>query len=154
MSDTEQSVTEKQPDIKQDPVEEQQSEAKSANIVQSLKNIPSKISTDIEEGKGNTVIVAIQNAINTGINSIFSSCRIIILQQLLLPEKTKDKIAKTIYVIAFILFVVEVFMIVFDCSIANICLAAECLLAAAIADNILHKGTATKKRKTRSDEYL
>lgn len=124
-------------------------------ILQSIKSIPSKISEDIDSDKGSTFAMTIQQGIVGSIGAIFSSCRILILQQLLLPEKTKDKITMTIYIIAAVVFILEIAMLILKCNIATISLAVESLLAAAVADNLLHRGaSATKKRKSHSDEYL
>lgn len=124
-------------------------------ILQSIKAIPSRISEDIDSDRGSTIVMTIQHGIASSIGSIFSSCRILILQQLLLPEKTKDRITMTTYIVAGVVFVLEIIMLIFKCNIATISLSIESLLAAAIADNLLHRGvTTTKKRKSHSDEYL
>ena len=134
-----------------------------AKIKEQIKNLPEKIATDIEDGKGNKIIESLQKSITAGIQAIFSSCRILILQQYLLSEKTRDAITMNCYVVAFIIFVIEGLSLFFELSVGAILLALEAVLAAFIADKLIHntqskepsqKKKQQKKKESFSDDYL
>lgn len=77
-----------------------------SSIKESARGIPSKASSAIRDGKGNTIIEKLQKLLADVICSVPSSCRLLILNQLLLSTNDKGKISRSCMFIGAILFLV------------------------------------------------
>lgn len=126
-------------------------------LKESLTSMPTKISEDIDNGKGDILVTNIQSSISGGIQSIFSSCRIIILQQLLLSKEARKNVSVNIYLTAAILCGIITISLILSFDLLDVVLLGETILAAFIADQMINKSQTKSNQKVKKpdeDDYL
>ena len=148
------------PESKQEQEQEQSTQAGAftpKKLKESFTSLPTKISEDIDNGKGDILVTNIQSSISGGIQSIFSSCRIIILQQLLLSKEARKNVSVNIYLTAAILCGIITISLILSFDLLDVVLLGETILTAFIADQMINKSQTKpnqKDKKLDEDDYL
>ena len=146
------------PESEQEPEQSAQASAFTPQkLKESLTSLPTKISEDIDNGKGDILVTNIQSSISGGIHSIFSSCRIIILQQLVLSKEARKNVSVNIYLTAAILCGIITISLILSFDLLDVVLLGEAILAAFIADQMINKSqnkSNQKAKKLDEDDYL
>lgn len=112
-----------------------------------VADLPNKVNTAIEEGKGNSLIESIQDVIYQLITSVFNSCRLASLQMCMLTATQKKKIVKTIYLSAGIVAVGSLIELVWELSFTPVVYALSIMLSAYLADLLLQSSDLQKITK-------
>lgn len=135
-----------------------------SDIGAKVASIPKSVQQSIDDGDGDGVIQAIQDMIRITVTAVFSSCRIISLRVCLLSNDDKNAICRVAYAISLFLLAVFIIVLFISFSWSTVLLGVECLLAAFVADRVIHathvdllrKGTknrTTVSRKSQQSQY-
>lgn len=135
-----------------------------SSIKESVRGVPSKASSAINEGKGNTVIERLQKLLADAICSVPSSCRLLILNQLLLSANDKGKISRSCMFIGAILFLVFLALGIITKDSIKLVEALLCIVAVicanifvtktGISDRSIKKAKSKKAAKTKQNDDI
>lgn len=116
-----------------------------------VAELPNKVNTAIEEGKGNSLIENIQDVIYQLITAIFNSCHLASLQMYMLTNSQKKHIAKTIYLVAAVIAVGNLVELIWNLSLDPVIGAVAVMLSAYLADLLLQSSDLQKVTKNKNE---